>query len=116
MQRCYKQLLALTSGQHNRVYVSVQERILKAPIDVEELSRLGGRQGVCPYYASRAAVPAADVVLLPYSALLAQVQARNCMCNEKQANMRLGEGQVRGPKQLLWSPLSCVLCHFRAKK
>ena len=77
---------------------------MKAPIDVEELSRLGGRRGVCPYYASRAAVPAADFILLPYSALLSQVQARHCKCNEKQRNAHLGECQLQGPLQLLLEP------------
>lgn len=53
-----------------------QERMLAVPMDVEELSRLGERKGVCPYYTSRAALPSADVVLLPYTALLVQVKAQ----------------------------------------
>ena len=39
-------------------------------MDVEELGALGRRKGVCPYYAARGAATAADIVLLPYSALL----------------------------------------------
>jgi hypothetical protein len=44
-------------------------------MDVEELARLGRRRGACPYYAARAALPEADLVLLPYAALLAQARA-----------------------------------------
>ena len=53
---------------------SVQEAILAAPMDVEELARLGRRRGACPYYAARAAMPEADLVLLPYAALLSQAR------------------------------------------
>lgn len=42
-------------------------------MDVEDLARLGQRRGACPYYAARAAMPEADLVLLPYAALLNQV-------------------------------------------
>ena len=50
-----------------------QEAILAQPVDVEELGKQGRRKGVCPYYTARSAVPEAQLVLLPYSALLAQV-------------------------------------------
>ena len=53
---------------------SMQEAMLAAPMDVEELARLGRRQGACPYYAARAAMPEADLVLLPYAALLSQAR------------------------------------------
>lgn len=46
------------------------------PVDVEELGKLGRRKMVCPYYTARSAVPDAQLVLLPYSALLAQVSPR----------------------------------------
>jgi hypothetical protein len=49
-----------------------QDAVLALPMDVEELGRLGRRKGTCPYYAARAALPEADLVLLPYSALLLQ--------------------------------------------
>ena len=51
-----------------------QDAVLALPMDVEDLARLGRRKGACPYYAARAALPEADLVLLPYSALLAQVR------------------------------------------
>ena len=54
----------------------LQERILGTPMDVEELGRLGSRKNVCPYYGSRSAVPEANLVLLPYSALLLQARPK----------------------------------------
>ena len=50
-----------------------KEAILAQPVDVEELGKQGRRKLVCPYYTARSAVPDAQLVLLPYSALLAQV-------------------------------------------
>ena len=50
-----------------------REAILTQPVDVEELGKQGRRKGVCPYYTARSAVPDAQLVLLPYSALLAEV-------------------------------------------
>ncbi len=43
------------------------------PMDVEDMARLGRRKELCPYYAARAALPEADLVLLPYPALLLKV-------------------------------------------
>ena len=47
--------------------------MLAVPMDVEDLGKLGRRKETCPYYAARAALPEADLVLLPYAALLLQV-------------------------------------------
>ena len=41
--------------------------------EIEELLALGKREGSCPYYATRAALPEAQLVLLPYAALLHEV-------------------------------------------
>lgn len=46
--------------------------MLALPMDVEDLGKLGRRKEVCPYYAARAAVPQADLVLLPYASILLQ--------------------------------------------
>ena len=46
---------------------------MAAPMDVEELARLGRLKLQCPYYGGRAAVPEADLVLVPYSSLLVKV-------------------------------------------
>jgi len=47
-----------------------KELVLAAPADVEDLARMGRSKGVCAYYGSRLAVPEADIILAPYSALL----------------------------------------------
>ncbi len=44
--------------------------LLLPPRSPQDLGRLGRRLGLCPYYGSRALVSEADVVALPYSALL----------------------------------------------
>ncbi|KAK9816819.1 hypothetical protein WJX72_005361 [[Myrmecia] bisecta] len=49
-----------------------QDAVLATPLDVEELAKLGRRKLICPYYSARRALPEADLVLLPYSALLLQ--------------------------------------------
>ena len=46
--------------------------------DIEDLESLGSRMGVCPYYASRAAVPVAEIITLPYQLLL-QKSAREAL-------------------------------------
>jgi chromosome transmission fidelity protein 1 len=48
------------------------DTILAAPLDIEDLAKLGKRKNVCPYYASRKALPDADVILAPYASLLVQ--------------------------------------------
>lgn len=53
---------------------------LATPMDVEDLGTLGKRLGACPYYAARTAVAEADLVLLPYSALLVKVCAGLSYC------------------------------------
>lgn len=63
---------------------NVQDAILAQPMDVEDLAKLGRSKLVCPYYTARSAVPDAQLVLLPYSALLAQVSHTQasawCVC------------------------------------
>ena len=44
--------------------------ILENIFDVEELHKLGTLQNICPYYASRESFYDADIVLLPYNAIL----------------------------------------------
>lgn len=52
---------------------ALRDAALATPMDVEDLGTLGRRMGACPYFAARSAVAEADVVLLPYSALLVKV-------------------------------------------
>jgi hypothetical protein len=49
---------------------ALRELVLAEPLEVEELAREGRTQAACPYYAARAAVPAAHLILLPYASLL----------------------------------------------
>lgn len=46
--------------------------------DIEDLYQLGNRLHVCPYYASRTAVPGAEIITLPYPLLL-QKAAREAL-------------------------------------
>lgn len=52
---------------------ALRNAALATPMDVEDLGTLGKRLGGCPYFAARSAVADADLVLLPYSALLVKV-------------------------------------------
>lgn len=40
--------------------------------DIEDLGNLGKELGICPYYASRAAIPESEIITLPYPLLLQQ--------------------------------------------
>ncbi|KAG9249604.1 helicase C-terminal domain-containing protein [Emericellopsis atlantica] len=46
--------------------------------DIEDLHQLGKSLGVCPYYASRTALPGAEIITLPYPLLL-QESARDAL-------------------------------------
>jgi chromosome transmission fidelity protein 1 len=46
--------------------------------DIEDMGALGKRIGICPYYASRAAIRPAEIVTLPYPLLL-QKSAREAL-------------------------------------
>ena len=79
--------------------------MLAQPMDVEELGALGRRKGVCPYYAARGAAAAADIVLLPYSALLSQartslVPAKNPIQGPKPPGYKYAMGAVNHPESL----------------
>ncbi|PFH60170.1 hypothetical protein XA68_11358 [Ophiocordyceps unilateralis] len=55
-----------------------RDAALAALPDIEDLHRLGKSLAVCPYYASRTALPAAEMVTLPYPLLL-QKKAREAL-------------------------------------
>ncbi|XP_014394953.1 PREDICTED: probable ATP-dependent RNA helicase DDX11 isoform X2 [Myotis brandtii] len=48
----------------------LQDQVLLEVKDIEQLVSLGKEAGACPYYGSRFAIPAAQVVVLPYQMLL----------------------------------------------
>ncbi|PSC69979.1 putative ATP-dependent RNA helicase DDX11 [Micractinium conductrix] len=60
----------LASG--SQAAATTRDMILAHPMDIEELAKLGRRKSVCPYYSARRAVPQADIILAPYSCLLAK--------------------------------------------
>lgn len=73
------------------------DAILADSMDVEELARLGRLKLQCPYYGGRAAVPEADLVLVPYSSLLVKVGVRHASCwavQAAQAVASAGGGQT----------------------
>ena len=61
---------AAGSGSRAGDVEALKDLVLASPADVEDLARMGRARRACPYYAARLAVPEADVVLAPYSALL----------------------------------------------
>jgi chromosome transmission fidelity protein 1 len=54
--------------------------------DIEDLHRVGKELHVCPYYASRTAIPGAEVVTLPYPLLL-QKSARDALGIKLEGNV-----------------------------
>ncbi|KAJ4481923.1 helicase C-terminal domain-containing protein [Lentinula aciculospora] len=55
-----------------------RDQILATPKDIEDLALAGRASGVCPYFASRKAVPQAELITLPYNLLL-QKSAREAL-------------------------------------
>lgn len=54
--------------------------------DIEDLHALGKSLAVCPYYASRTAIPASEIVTLPYPLLL-QKSARDALGIKLEGNV-----------------------------
>lgn len=54
--------------------------------DIEDLHTLGKSLAICPYYASRAAIPASEVLTLPYPLLL-QKSARDALGIKLEGNV-----------------------------
>ncbi|KAJ4388199.1 ATP-dependent DNA helicase chl1 [Gnomoniopsis smithogilvyi] len=54
--------------------------------DIEDLHELGTKHQVCPYYASRVAIPSAEVITLPYPLLL-QETAREALGIKLEGNV-----------------------------
>ena len=57
---------AVSEGAQRRL----TDQLLSAPMDIEELAELGRAEETCPYYGARSAVAEAQLVALPYAALL----------------------------------------------
>ena len=56
----------------------LRDRMLVEVLDIEQLVQLGRSFKACPYYASRHAIPAAEVVALPYNTLLHKSTREAC--------------------------------------
>ncbi|GAW07012.1 helicase C-terminal domain-containing protein [Lentinula edodes] len=55
-----------------------RDQILATPKDIEDLALSGRVSGICPYFASRKAIPQAELITLPYNLLL-QKSAREAL-------------------------------------
>ncbi|KAK3108683.1 hypothetical protein FSP39_013288 [Pinctada imbricata] len=54
------------------------DRMLAEVMDMEEIVKTGKQMKACPYYASRYAIPVAEVVVLPYNTLLHKSTREAC--------------------------------------
>lgn len=54
--------------------------------DIEDLHQLGKSHNICPYYASRTAIPTAEIITLPYPLLL-QETAREALGIKLEGNI-----------------------------
>ncbi|KAI0188860.1 helicase C-terminal domain-containing protein [Astrocystis sublimbata] len=64
----------------------LRDNMLATLPDIEDLHSLGKGFGVCPYYASRTAIPGAEVITLPYPLLL-QRSAREALGIKLEGNV-----------------------------
>ncbi|KAI0036475.1 DNA repair helicase [Vararia minispora EC-137] len=64
-------------GEESRLH-DFRDQILASPKDIEDLVVAGQSAHTCPYFASRAAIPQAELVTLPYNLLL-QSSAREAL-------------------------------------
>ncbi|KAM4055814.1 helicase [Hirsutella rhossiliensis] len=80
--RCpYAPSEALLSQTHQ-----FRDTALATSPDIEDLYQLGKSLAVCPYYASRTALPAAEIITLPYPLLL-QKKARDALGIKLEGNV-----------------------------
>jgi chromosome transmission fidelity protein 1 len=63
-----------------------RDKALATLPDIEDLFQLGKTSQVCPYYASRTAIPGAEIITLPYPLLL-QKSARDSLGIKLEGNV-----------------------------
>ncbi|KAK3346399.1 helicase C-terminal domain-containing protein [Lasiosphaeria hispida] len=63
-----------------------RDTVMATVPDIEDMHRIGAKLQVCPYYASRAAIPGAEVITLPYPLLL-QRSAREALGIKLEGNV-----------------------------
>lgn len=87
-ERCLELQQPSTSSEHKCVFLPNKEtaplvhdfrdHTLASIRDIEDIGQLGKQIGICPYYASRAAIRPSEIVTLPYPLLL-QKSAREAL-------------------------------------
>ncbi|TVY64194.1 ATP-dependent DNA helicase CHL1, partial [Lachnellula suecica] len=87
-ERCSELQQSSTAKEHKCVFLpnkenqplvnSFRDHALATLRDIEDMGALGNEIGICPYYASRAAIKPAEIVTLPYPLLL-QKSAREAL-------------------------------------
>nr|XP_053777054.1 ATP-dependent DNA helicase DDX11 isoform X3 [Desmodus rotundus] len=70
LKRRRKEPRAACPFYHHTQLQLLRDEVLLEVKDIEQLVTLGKKAGACPYYGSRFAIPAAQVVVLPYQMLL----------------------------------------------
>ncbi|KAM5332790.1 putative ATP-dependent DNA helicase DDX11-like protein 8 isoform 3-T3 [Glossophaga mutica] len=70
LKRRRKEPQAACPFYHHMQLQLLRDEVLLEVKDIEQLVTLGKEAGACPYYGSRFAIPAAQVVVLPYQMLL----------------------------------------------
>ncbi|KHJ30581.1 putative atp-dependent rna helicase chl1 [Erysiphe necator] len=73
-----KKCIFLPNQENQPLVHTFRDHTLAGIQDIEDLSTLGKNIGICPYYASRAAIKPAEIVTLPYPLLL-QKSARDAL-------------------------------------
>lgn len=63
---------ALPNSENLRQTHDFRDEALATLPDIEDVYALGKKHQICPYYASRTAIPTAEIVTLPYPLLLQQ--------------------------------------------
>jgi chromosome transmission fidelity protein 1 len=87
-ERCSELQQSSTAKEHKCVFLpnkenqalvnTFRDHALASIRDIEDMGSLGKEVGICPYYASRAAIKPAEIVTLPYPLLL-QKSARDAL-------------------------------------
>jgi chromosome transmission fidelity protein 1 len=87
-ERCSELQQSSTAKEHKCVFLpnkenqplvnTFRDHSLASIRDIEDMGALGKEIGICPYYASRAAIKPAEIVTLPYPLLL-QKSARDAL-------------------------------------
>ncbi|KAK4208086.1 ATP-dependent RNA helicase chl1 [Rhypophila decipiens] len=76
----------MPSAENIKTTHQFRDTVMATLPDIEDMFRIGKEVKVCPYYASRTAIPGAEVVTLPYPLLL-QKSARDALGIKLEGNI-----------------------------